>query len=88
MVWFGTFLPSSIWGVGVMNGVVEVLLLLSNPDLVAPYVAVQRSVSVQSSGEDESAFVPQARGRDLLWRTHITLKGTPRGCAQDAHTHK
>lgn len=74
---------------GVVNFVVLVAFLpLPAAVLLPPYVAVQRSVTVQSSGEDGSVCVPQASGLDLLRRTHTTLKGTPRGCTRAlVHTH-
>lgn len=83
-----TSLPSSIYGEVFVNfAVVAALLPLSLLLFFAPpYVAVQRSVTAQSSGEDGSISVPLARGLDLLWRTHTTLKGTLRGCTK-AHTH-
>lgn len=49
----------------------------------SPYVTIQCTATVQSSGDNRSVCVPQARGLDLLWRTHTTLKGSPR-----EYTHK
>lgn len=64
------------WGRGVLVFVVAVAVaFLSLPCScsVAPYVAVQSSVTGPCSGGDGSVCVLQARGLDSLWRTHIPL---------------